>query len=518
MASSDETKLTPKSAKAQGLLALLATGKDFERGRLWLQDKLWSDRAFEQGSASLRQALTEIRRSFGDDADILVADKTTVALDPQRVRVVRQSNGEFLEGLDIRDPEFSEWLARNRNRGRTDEATPPTVPHLRPRPASTSRRVIFSSEANTMSSEGMMENFFIDCVANSIRETLTVEIYRDNGRIAFQPGDLIVRVNACQVSAKRMALRVAIEEAPDNKLAWNAVQFAAMNGSLPLEDLGFLSVGNRLIEALADNFSLAVNGDPTQRDAMMLGRMAMRHMYSMRPVDLQQADTLLTRAFGLDPRGIFLAWRAQLRMIQTVERHLTDSDASHEEAEALTARAIEMDPSNSMTLAACGYTWLWLRDSPEASGELARRSVEINPANPLGWDTLATAKMMKGDAQMAHNFACRAQKLGAGSPYQFWWDMGRCLTATLTGRAEEALKLAETSAGLSPNFRPPLRFLSAVYASRGDTVRAQRLAQKLTKLEPDFSFDRLANDPDYPVGALHSAGIIDKARVSELDG
>ena len=50
--------LTPRGRKSQGSPALVAVSPALRRSRSWLQDKLWSDRPQEQGSASLRQYLT----------------------------------------------------------------------------------------------------------------------------------------------------------------------------------------------------------------------------------------------------------------------------------------------------------------------------------------------------------------------------------------------------------------------------------------------------------------------------
>ena len=58
----DGQDLTPRGRKARALLAILALTSTRRRSRPALQDKLWSDRGPEQGAASLRQTLSEIRR------------------------------------------------------------------------------------------------------------------------------------------------------------------------------------------------------------------------------------------------------------------------------------------------------------------------------------------------------------------------------------------------------------------------------------------------------------------------
>src|SRR5215475_7457303 len=62
----DGEDLTPLGRKARALLAILALTPTRRRSRPALQDKLWSDRGPEQGAASLRQTLTEIRKALGE--------------------------------------------------------------------------------------------------------------------------------------------------------------------------------------------------------------------------------------------------------------------------------------------------------------------------------------------------------------------------------------------------------------------------------------------------------------------
>ncbi len=89
---------------------------------------LWSDREPQQASGSLRQALSNVRKALGPQADRLGADRTTLWLHPE-VTLDTTAAGEFLADLDIRDPGFSDWLRDQR--GRHDD--PPEVqPRHRP--------------------------------------------------------------------------------------------------------------------------------------------------------------------------------------------------------------------------------------------------------------------------------------------------------------------------------------------------------------------------------------------------
>ena len=143
------------------------------------------------------------------------------------------------------------------------------------------------------------------------------------------------------------------------------------------------------------------------------------------------------------------------------------------------------------------------------SAQLAQMSVAANPANPLAWWTLASANLYFGDAKLAHQSAINAQTLAAGTRLRFWTDIQRGLAAIVNGKTVEGIKLMEASSALSPDFHPPLRYLTALYSAAGMTRSAQQCAEKLTALEPDFTFDRLANDPDYPVSVMRQHGMLD---------
>jgi TolB-like protein len=135
LAAGQAVSLTGRKTKA--LLAYLALrpGEACPRDRLTAL--LWGDRGEQQARSSLRQALSELRKSFGDmDPSPLITLGDSVALDPGAIEVdvvtferliaeggpenlgqaVQLYRGEFLDGLGVRDPAFEAWLGDQQRR------------------------------------------------------------------------------------------------------------------------------------------------------------------------------------------------------------------------------------------------------------------------------------------------------------------------------------------------------------------------------------------------------------------
>ncbi|MCH7541026.1 MAG: hypothetical protein IH999_11635 [Proteobacteria bacterium] len=123
--------------KAKLLLSFLALPPGKAHPREKLAALLWSDRGDEQARHSLRDAISSLRKAFGDaEPSPLVADRETVSLGPAVVevdavkfeelvaagtpealeRACALYRGELLEGETVRDPPFEEWLFYERER------------------------------------------------------------------------------------------------------------------------------------------------------------------------------------------------------------------------------------------------------------------------------------------------------------------------------------------------------------------------------------------------------------------
>ena len=122
--------------KAQALLAYLALTPDGVRSREALTSLLWGEAGRDQARGSLRQALFVLRESMGTLRDCLSVESDRVRLDGRLAEVdvwtwqrllevgepealqeaSRLYKGELLQGFDLREAPFMEWLIGERHR------------------------------------------------------------------------------------------------------------------------------------------------------------------------------------------------------------------------------------------------------------------------------------------------------------------------------------------------------------------------------------------------------------------
>ena len=107
------------------------------RSRDKLAGLLWSDRADNQARDSLKQAIFKLRKSFAGvepvpllaDREFLSLERVAVAVDVAEfeqlicmgtmealARATALYRGDLLDGLDLRDAAFDEWLLMERQR------------------------------------------------------------------------------------------------------------------------------------------------------------------------------------------------------------------------------------------------------------------------------------------------------------------------------------------------------------------------------------------------------------------
>lgn len=518
---------TPRGAKARALLAMLCQTPDHRRARRWLESKLWSDRGPEQASGSLRQALMELRKALGSAADAVLADRDSVSLgtvstdldtDPAGAVAALQSGREFLEGIDIVDPAFLDWLKEERLRIDTTMGLAPApafapVPFLGLMPSAPP--FVISLGALPEGPGHFAARELAQAIARLVSEFLEVEVFGDGGvpvPVDLPPAGLSLHLEGVEIQS-RFHMMVSLILRQTGQTVWSQ-RIAVAGPSDIAEGAGEVPalVFQAVEAAMAQmpRMAEAPGAGPQCRVNALMSR-AITEMFSYDAARLRAADDLLAEAGTILPSGRIDAWRSLVRQIMFVERTEGPPERLTEESDAFARAALEQANGNPLVLALVSQTRVMVDANPEAGTVLARDAVRLSPFNAFGYWSAAGAEFRNGRNAEALDNARRGIEIAARTAIGHWWEALAGLTALRGGLYPAAAAHCEAAHYRAPNYRAPMRPLIYLYLELGAPDKALRVLKALLRVEPDFDPD-FVMDQKYPAITLRASGLAERHR------
>lgn len=514
----EEIRIELRRAKA--LLAVLALTPSRQRSRSSLQGMFWSRNGNSDGAQNLRTALRRIRVALGDDADCLIADGTMVSLARDRVEVDIDSfdfaavaaqheanRPVLLEDMDgLAEPDFEDWLRDQRSAFEADVGATAST-------ASTAARVLLSpgSEVGfwlriTQPSDRPMDasDFYANVVAGAIAQGVAEYGVAEIATAERETAGINLQISMLSKQSGLMAC-VSLLEAHTQRVLWTGSRVIPADQEQICDETALMRFVNQMVDITIYCFR-NLGADSQDENAFTLTFDAINRMFKLGLNDLLEADRQLDAAFERKQSGLILAWKAYLRTFLVGEHHFSSQQIS-EEVRALSRQAIELSPVNTHTLALTSYVHSFILHEYHAGMDLAQRSIQLGPGNPLGHAFLGAAAAFRGRLDQAIPHLSRARELCGPGPYTFTIDFLAGAVSTLAGNFDEAIYLNEVVRQTKPDYKPSQRFLTALYHNRGQRDAALAVMEELRKAEPDFSFRKM-QEPDYPSSTLRIAGLI----------
>lgn len=530
---SQGSDITPCGGRPRALLAVIALSPRKASARRWLETLFWGDRGSEQASGSLRQALSAIRRSLGDHADLLLADRQEIALDSGKVRIdldhdcseafaALSSGVQLLEGLDVPTNPFEDWLRSTRKfweekaftqtpprrtvaategspgrRSQADlEAESPTARNLRP---------MLLTE--TRSSGMQLEPFFAEAICAQVARTATEHVSVGVISIDGQPvraitapgGRCTIRVTQ---NGDRMLALVNLSRMPTGEALWSRqISFDARDELASIDAAASLSL--EATEAFANHLGDVSDASLANSFAMS----ALQHVFSFDPERLALADTLLDKAQQLQRHAPRPALRALAKAFMLVECSVGDIEELKAEAKRLMRDAMDIDGNNALSLAFLADVQDLVFNNSQMALSLAERALQIDPGVGYAYASLGGLELKRGRHRQAFQSADRALRQLHNTSLQVFSNMRFCLAAMNVGDFDAAHAAAERASILAPNSRPPLRHLYVLKMNAGDLDGAREVLNSIRRLEPEFSLYRIRNDGGYPADTIRRVGL-----------
>jgi adenylate cyclase len=210
-------------------------------------------------------------------------------------------------------------------------------------------------------------------------------------------------------------------------------------------------------------------------------------MHSLERGAFLKARDSLERAMAEDPGyAMPVACAARWHVLQVGQGWSADPRTDAQRAATLAARAIGLDPQNSLALAIHGHQKSFLSHDYDSAVIYHNRALLAGPSNAVAWLFSSCTQSYIGRAAAAVTQAQHALRLSPSDPdlRLFYNVLG--LAHFANGDYEEAARWTRMSAGENPAFTANLRFMIAAVAGLGRLDEAREAAARLMRLEPDF--------------------------------
>lgn len=529
----------PLGAKHQALLALLSTSGSGIRTRAFLEHTLWGLAQPEQAKASLRTALSTLKRHLGPEAaKAITANRERVTLDLSRVQFIEpEANAEFMEGFELpHETRFENWLAQMRAdfeakqtdhyegakapQGRVlhDDLLPPiaVLPFVQHTPGED------TSPLGSLLSEELSR-----CLARSQAFTVTSYLAsRQFDPIRVRPSEVssvagvkYLVSGVVHVRGQKMIADIELHDAVREKVIWSR----SFEG--PLADLmtgqsealrdATRQIGQTLV---GEAVRLAGFRPLASLEGHTLLMAAISLMQDMNPASFEKAREILNVLLGREPRHpLALTWMGFWHVLRVQKGLSTDRQLDTHLASQLAASALDADPAFSLAHTLKGVIsshLLFHFDLAQNEYDLALKD---NPNEALAVLLKGATRAYQDRPEEAVKLTDAARRLSPLGPQRYYFDAESAI-ANLTARNYgRAIELADRSLQANASYPTSLRAKAIALEMSGRGAEARETVQDLLAVAPAFSLSKYRSEYPGAVGrvgeewadALKRAGVPD---------
>lgn len=499
-------------AKHRALFALLATAPFGRRTRSFLQETLWGVACYDTGRQSLRRALADIKLIMGERyGKLLSSTNSDVTLDLGAVSFTGAPGiGEFLEGLDVRETGFVQWLSGIRqNAAQLDGLfghwrhsilpTPLPVVAILPFRAITnephdailgdwlaeeicrslSRSKLLAVISHLSSRQFVKTSFDLAGVASVLQAHFCL-----SGSLRRLDGKLVLDLDFVDVSSSRILFT--------RQIAYAAQDFLGASAT------GIGAVVNAVGAAIADEaISHSAGHVPAEiaDHRLLVAGVGLMHRNTLR--DFARARELIEEALQRAPLVPEIhAWLSRWYIYGIFNGWSSDTPRETQLALDYSARALDLSPDNAFCLTIDGIAHSNLLRRLDIAEQRYDQALQANPNEALCWLLKGALHTFRSEGELAVKASETARSLSPIDPFGYYYDAHTAGAYLSIGDYDRALELAQRSLRKNNRHLSTLRILlfAAYYANKADVV--QSTAQDLMRRQPNFTvFDYMRTHP-----------------------
>lgn len=508
--------------KPLALIALVAVRPAARVDRAIIERTLWSTRSREQAGGSLRQLLNQLRKLLGKHGDVLASDRQAVWFVKDQIEVSFDPDCKsvnLLSALRVRDPAFKEWVNELRESRDKTNISSPQIEVEFPGSGVIERRIqqpdlLVISAIPAAPGPQFLRELVVSQTIRNLQETSTLQtvVLDEYAVISGTKAEYAIECRFGQDGELGFAT-INLKSLATGITVWNrAIQLPGKisnfsPGGATADVCHALS--HEATEKILNSFANAGNGNNYRSRAEALTEIALREMFSFELERIKNAEELLRRAHELHPHPIQLAWRACANMFIYIEggndklAELRNINAS------LTSEILDYRVDNGVALALISQSKFLLDSDLDTAEVFAQDAHAINPGNPLTLASLANVAAARNDHKLSASLLGQSLSIGRFSMQRHWWLIFLSLSLIRQGKYEQAIAPAKQALIRAGTFRAPMRHLYALYLKTGDHKNARQVLELIRGFEPDFSLEKIRQDPTYPASTIRSTELID---------
>ncbi|MFY1706594.1 tetratricopeptide repeat protein [Tritonibacter scottomollicae] len=526
-------------AKHQALLALLITAEEGVRTRAFLEHTLWSFAQPEQAKASLRTALSTLRKHIGPSASsALMANRERVTLDLRMIEIEADiTRGAFMEGFELpHEHVFAEWLSemrsqtasaapapldppwapRDRSRVVLDELLPSiaVLPFVQRSPGGSTAplgailseelsRQLSRSQAFSVTSYMASRQFSLDDVRPAEVSSVAGVSYLVSGSVFINGHDFIAQID--------------LHDSHREKVIWSrefrgTLSDLLMGQSGPLRD-----ATSQIGQTVVGEAVRLVSFRPLSNLANHTLLMASIVMMQSKHVDQFEKsneilDTLMEREMH---HPVVLTW-AGIWQVMRVQKGLSaDRRKSTLMAENLANAALAQDPAFSLAHTLKGMISSYLTFEFDSAQYSYDKALQDNPNEALALLLKGATRAMQNHPDEGMRLTEAARKLTPLGPQRYYFDSLAASVSLAARDYDRAIELADQSLQENDSYPSTLRTKAIALQMSGRGDEARDVVESLMRVTPDFSLSRYMQEhaaaftpsgPDW-ASALREAGV-----------
>jgi TolB-like protein len=494
-----------RSEKTRALLAILALSPEGKKQRGSLQELLWGLSGPELGRASLRRALSDLRKAFGEEFnDVFITSQSYVQLCPDRWEIAGgPADGNLLEGTGLQEPGLREWLGRMREPGLVPASfrpspldQPATRASVRPSIAVIPFQLVSGTKDHARLgdlvaqeiSRALSRSKLIDVISHLSCRNLDARSLELSEIRQLLGIDYIVYGNY-RTDGRSVRLDVDFVSAASGHILWTRTHEGTIEELCRGDTDAIFSIARQAGSAIVNSSLELAASTPLPNiasHALFISSVALMHRQDLPSFSSARAqlEELVQRA----PRLSFLhAWLAQWYVLSIQQGWSSDLAKDTMIASDLTRRALDLNPNCSFSLTIDGFVENNLRKRFDISTERFDQALDIDPNNAYAWLLKGTLHAFMDEGEKAVQLTQHARRLSPLDPQKYFFD-SLAATACLSNQDfETALRLAELSISQNKYHTSTLRVRTIALQSMGETAKAAESARELLEREPNLT-------------------------------